>query len=337
MVRIMLMSKTVREMCQVVTSADVPKDPASNIAAFLPRPCALERRKNMRLDDEAESQNVEDRRGGGGGFRIGGGSIGIGTIVVALAASYFLGINPMVIINGASQLQGNAPQQQAAPANQPPANDAGAVFVRRVLGNTERTWQEIFRTQFNQDYPPPKLVLFTGGTQTACGTGQAAMGPFYCPADRKVYIDLSFYRELRERFGASGDFAQAYVIAHEVGHHVQNVLGISSKVDSARSRMSRQQANELSVRVELQADCFAGVWAATAQRDNARLIEPGDFAEGLNAAGAIGDDRLQQETQGRVVPEAFTHGTSEQRQRWLKRGLTSGDVRQCDTFSAASL
>ena len=171
----------------------------------------------MRLDDEAESQNVEDRRGGGGGFRIGGGSIGIGTIVVALAASYFLGINPMVIINGASQLQGNAPQQQAAPANQPPANDAGAVFVRRVLGNTERTWQEIFRTQFNQDYPPPKLVLFTGGTQTACGTGQAAMGPFYCPADRKVYIDLSFYRELRERFGASGDFAQAYVIAHEVG------------------------------------------------------------------------------------------------------------------------
>jgi predicted metalloprotease len=180
-------------------------------------------------------------------------------------------------------------------------------------------------------------VLFSGGTQTGCGMGDAAMGPFYCPADRKVYIDLSFYRELRDRFGASGDFAQAYVIAHEVGHHVQNVLGISSKVDAARSRMSRERANELSVRVELQADCYAGVWAATAQRDNAKLIEPGDFAEGLNAAGAIGDDRLQKQTQGRVVPEAFTHGTSAQRQRWLQRGLQSRDIRQCDTFGASTL
>ncbi|SAK47127.1 KPN_02809 family neutral zinc metallopeptidase [Caballeronia ptereochthonis] len=290
----------------------------------------------MRLDDEAESQNVEDRRGGGG-FRVGGGSIGIGTIIIALAASYFFGINPMTIINGAQVLQGNAPQHQAAPSNAQPANDPGAVFVRRVLGNTERTWQHIFRTQFNQDYPAPKLVLFSGGTQTACGMGQAAMGPFYCPSDRKVYIDLSFYRELRDRFGAGGDFAQAYVIAHEVGHHVQNVLGISDKVDRARSRMTREQANALSVRVELQADCFAGVWAAVAQRDNAKLIEPGDFEQGLNAAGAIGDDRLQQQSQGRVVPEAFTHGTSAQRQRWLRRGLASGDVSQCDTFSARSL
>ncbi|MDR5762546.1 neutral zinc metallopeptidase [Caballeronia sp. LZ035] len=292
----------------------------------------------MRLDDEAESRNVEDRRGGGGGgFRIGGGSIGIGTIIVALAASYFFGINPMTIINGAQVLQGNAPQQQAAPAGTQPATDPGAVFVRKVLGNTERTWQQIFHTQFNQDYPAPRLVLFSGGTQTACGTGQAAMGPFYCPADRKVYIDLSFYRELRDRFGAGGDFAQAYVIAHEVGHHVQNVLGISDKVDQARARMSRAQANALSVRVELQADCFAGVWAAVAQRLNAQLIEPGDFEQGLNAAGAIGDDRLQQQSQGRVVPEAFTHGTSEQRQRWLRRGLSTGDVGQCDTFSARSL
>ncbi|WP_062603527.1 KPN_02809 family neutral zinc metallopeptidase [Caballeronia calidae] len=290
----------------------------------------------MRLDDEAESQNVEDRRGGGG-FRIGGGSIGIGTIIVALAASYFFGINPMTIINGAQVLQGNAPQQQAAPSNAPPANDAGAVFVRRVLGNTERTWQHVFRAQFNQGYPAPRLVMFSGATQTACGTGQTAMGPFYCPGDRKVYIDLSFYRELRDRFGASGDFAQAYVIAHEVGHHVQNVLGIMEKVDQARSRMSREQANALSVRVELQADCFAGVWAAVAQRDNAKLIEPGDFEQGLNAAAAIGDDRLQQQSQGRVVPEAFTHGTSAQRQRWLRRGLTTGDVGQCDTFSTRSL
>ena len=290
----------------------------------------------MRLDDEAESQNVEDRRGGGG-FRMGGGSIGIGTIVVALAASYFFGINPMTIINGAQMLHGNAPQQQAAPSNAPPANDPGAVFVRRVLGNTERTWQHIFRTQFNQDYPAPRLVMFSGATQTACGTGQAAMGPFYCPGDRKVYIDLSFYRELRDRFGAGGDFAQAYVIAHEVGHHVQNVLGIMNKVDQARSRMTREQANALSVRVELQADCFAGVWAAVAQRENAKLIEPGDFEQGLNAAGAIGDDRLQQQSQGRIVPEAFTHGTSAQRQRWLRRGLSTGDVSQCDTFSARSL
>ncbi|WP_244816248.1 neutral zinc metallopeptidase [Caballeronia sp. Lep1P3] len=290
----------------------------------------------MRLDDEAESQNVEDRRGSGG-ISIGGGSIGIGTIVVALAASYFFGINPMTIINGAQVLHGNAPQQQAAPSNAPPANDSGAVFVRRVLGNTERTWEHIFRTQFNQDYPAPKLVLFSGGTQTGCGMGESAMGPFYCPADRKVYIDLSFYRELRDRFGAGGDFAQAYVIAHEVGHHVQNVLGISDKVDRARSRMAPAQANALSVRVELQADCFAGVWAAVAQRDNAKLIEPGDFEQGLNAAGAIGDDRLQQQTQGRVVPEAFTHGTSAQRQRWLRRGLSSGDIRQCDTFSAQTL
>ncbi len=290
----------------------------------------------MRLDDEAESRNVEDRRGGGGGFRVGGRSIGIGTII-ALAVSYFFGINPMTIINGAQVLQGNAPQQQAAPSNAPPANDAGAVFVRRVLGNTERTWQHVFKAQFNQDYPTLKLVMFSGDTQTACGMGQAVMGPFYCPADRKVYINLSFYRELRDRFGAGGDFAQAYVIAHEVGHHVQNVLGIMDKVDQARSRMSREQANALSVRTELQADCFAGVWAAVAQRDNAKLIEPSDFEQGLNAAAVIGDDRLQQQSQGHVVPEAFTHGTSAQRQRWLRRGLSTGDVRQCDTFSAQSL
>jgi uncharacterized protein len=314
----------------------------------------------MRLDDEAESQNVEDRRGmrggggGGGGFPMGGGrTIGIGTLVVALAAAYFFGIDPMLILGGGSvaptnvqqhqqhqqyqqQYQQQAQQAPRAPG-QPAVEDQGSVFVRRVLGNTERTWQQIFRARFNKDYPTPKLVLFTGGTRTACGMGQTAMGPFYCPGDRTVYIDLSFYRELRDRFGASGDFAQAYVIAHEVGHHVQNVLGIMSKVDGARQRMSRDQANQLSVRVELQADCYAGVWAATAQKNNARLIEPGDFEEGLNAAGAIGDDRIQKQTQGRVVPEGFTHGTSAQRQRWLRRGLATGDMGQCDTFSARTL
>ncbi|MBN3751584.1 metalloprotease [Paraburkholderia sp. Tr-20389] len=287
----------------------------------------------MRLDDEAESQNVEDRRGGG--VRVGGG-IGIGTILVALAASYFLGINPMTIINGAQVLQGG-PQQHPSPSSAHPVDDQGSHFVRRVLGNTERTWQYIFSTRFHQDYPAPKLVLFTDATPTACGTGQSAMGPFYCPGDRTVYIDLSFYRELRDRFGASGDFAQAYVIAHEVGHHVQNVLGISEKYEAARARLSEARGNALSVRLELQADCFAGVWAAVAQQQNARLIEPGDFEQGLQAAGAIGDDRLQRQSQGRVVPEAFTHGTSEQRQRWLNRGMASGDIRQCDTFSAQSL
>ncbi|WP_176055092.1 KPN_02809 family neutral zinc metallopeptidase [Paraburkholderia caribensis] len=288
----------------------------------------------MRLDDEAESENVEDRRGGGG-LRVGSG-IGIGTIVIALAASYFFGINPMTIINGAQVLQGNAPQHPT-PTTARPVEDQGSQFVRRVLGSTERTWQHIFRTRFDQDYPAPKLVLFSDATPTACGTGQSAMGPFYCPPDRTVYIDLSFYRELRDRFGAGGDFAQAYVIAHEVGHHVQNVLGISGKYEAARARMSAARGNALSVRLELQADCFAGVWAAVAQQQNARLIEPGDFEQGLNAAGAIGDDRLQRQSQGRVVPDAFTHGTSEQRQRWLRRGMATGDIRQCDTFSAQSL
>ena len=211
------------------------------------------------------------------------------------------------------------------------------VFVRKVLGNTERTWSHIFETDLNRRYAPPTLVIFSGATPTACGTGQSAMGPFYCPGDQKVYIDLAFYDELRQRFGAGGDFAQAYVIAHEVGHHVQNLLGVSGKVDAARRRMGEAQANQLSVRVELQADCLAGVWAATAERLNQQLLEPGDIEEGLKAAAAIGDDRLQKQAQGYVVPEAFTHGTSEQRTRWLRQGLTSGDIRKCDTFAAKQL
>jgi len=290
----------------------------------------------MRLDDEAESQNVEDRRGGGGGFGIGGKSIGIGTIIVALAASYFFGIDPRLILQGGSALQ----QQEQAPQSQshrPPATDQLSVFTRKVLGNTERTWEHIFESDLNRRYAPPTLVMFTGATPTACGTGQSAMGPFYCPADQKVYIDLSFYNELRQRFGAGGDFAQAYVIAHEVGHHVQNLLGVSNKVDAARRRMSEAQANQLSVRMELQADCLAGVWAATAGKLNQQLIEPGDIEQGLKAAAAIGDDRLQKQSQGYVVPEAFTHGTSEQRVRWLRQGLTTGDIRKCDTFAQRQL
>ncbi|AOK31263.1 metalloprotease [Burkholderia singularis] len=291
----------------------------------------------MRLDDETESQNVEDRRGAFGTGRRA--TVGIGTIVVALAASYFFGIDPRVVLQGASALQG-AGQQQAQPSQAQnagvPATDAGAVFTRKVLGNIERTWTTIFSTQLQAQYVPPKLVMFSNTTPTACGTGQSAMGPFYCPADRKVYIDLAFYDELRRRFGAGGDFAQAYVIAHEVGHHVQNLLGISDKVDAARRRASEAQSNQLSVRLELQADCFAGVWANNAQRANQQLIEAGDFEQGLQAAAAIGDDRLQRQSQGYVVPETFTHGSSEQRVYWLRRGLQSGDVRSCDTFAANS-
>ncbi|WP_431824786.1 KPN_02809 family neutral zinc metallopeptidase [Burkholderia sp. F1] len=290
----------------------------------------------MRLDDETESQNVEDRRGGGG-FGGGRATIGIGTIVVALAASYFFGVDPRVVLEGASALQGGRQQQAQSPAQHQgaPATDAGAaVFTRKVLGNIERTWTMIFSTQLHEQYQPPKLVMFTNATPTACGTGQTAMGPFYCPGDRKVYIDLGFYDDLRRRFGAGGDFAQAYVIAHEVGHHVQNLLGISGKVDAARRRSSEARSNALSVRMELQADCFAGVWANNAQRANQRLIEPGDFEQGLKTAAAIGDDRLQQQGQGYVVPESFTHGSSEQRVYWLRRGLESGELSACDTFAA---
>ncbi|MDQ0142796.1 KPN_02809 family neutral zinc metallopeptidase [Cupriavidus necator] len=288
----------------------------------------------MRLDDEAESEHVEDRRGGFGG--LGGKSIGIGTVIIALAASYFFGIDPMLIMQGASVLQGSGPQQQQQ-ASRPPATDQMTVFTRKVLGSTERTWQHIFETQLNRRYAPPTLVLFSGATPTACGTGQSAMGPFYCPGDQKVYIDLAFYDELRQRFGAGGDFAQAYVIAHEIGHHVQNLLGVSDKVDNARRRMGQAQANQLSVRMELQADCLAGVWATTAQRANQQLLEPGDIEEGLKAAAAIGDDRLQRQSQGYVVPEGFTHGSSEQRVRWLRRGIESGDLRKCDTFASRDL
>ncbi|KVO10964.1 metalloprotease [Burkholderia ubonensis] len=292
----------------------------------------------MRLDDETESQNVEDRRGGGG-FGGGRATIGIGTIVVALAASYFFGIDPRVVLEGASALQGGRQQAQPQAQHQAqqqgaPATDAGAVFTRKVLGNIERTWTTIFSTQLHEQYQPPKLVMFTNATPTACGTGQTAMGPFYCPGDRKVYIDLGFYDDLRRRFGAGGDFAQAYVIAHEVGHHVQNLLGISGKVDAARRRSSEARSNALSVRMELQADCFAGVWANNAQRANQRLIEPGDFEQGLKTAAAIGDDRLQQQGQGYVVPESFTHGSSEERVYWLRRGLESGELSACDTFAA---
>ncbi|CAB3868042.1 hypothetical protein A9G00_17550 [Achromobacter xylosoxidans] len=284
----------------------------------------------MRLDDSRESDNVEDRRASGP--RIGGrGTIGIGTIVLALVAMYF-GVDPSVVLQMA---EGPPAQQQQGPAARPPANDPQARFVSKVLGETEDTWSAIFQKDLNRQYVPPKLVLFRGATPTACGTGQAAMGPFYCPGDSKVYIDLAFFDELQNRFKAPGDFAQAYVIAHEVGHHVQHLLGISDQVDNLRRR-NPSQSNALSVRMELQADCFAGLWA---QRANAarNILESGDVEEALAAATAIGDDRLQKQSQGYVVPDAFTHGSSAQRVRWFKRGLDSGDLKQCDTFAASSL
>jgi len=285
----------------------------------------------MRLDDERESENVEDRRGEGGrgGFGIGRGA-GIGTIVLALAASYFFGIDPTVILGLFSGT--GSPVVQSVPAHKPPANDEMARFVSKVLADTEDTWRTIFR-QAGRKYQDPKLVLFTGATPTACGTGQTAMGPFYCPLDQKVYIDLAFYHDLKVRFKAPGDFAQAYVIAHEVGHHVQHLLGISDKVQAARGRASQTQANALSVRLELQADCLAGVWAHHADRMR-NLLEAGDIEEALTAASAIGDDRLQQQARGYAVPDTFTHGTSADRVRWFRRGIEAGTLKQCDTFAA---
>lgn len=281
----------------------------------------------MRMDDSRESKNIEDRRGQGP--RLGRGSIGLGTIVLALVAMYF-GVDPSVVL----QMAEGPPQTQQAPG-QPPAQDAQSRFVARVLGETEDTWTPIFQQQLNRSYAPPTLVLFRGATPTACGTGQSAMGPFYCPADQKVYLDLSFFDEMERKLNAPGDFAQAYVIAHEVGHHVQHLLGVADQVDAQRRR-NPGQANALSVRMELQADCFAGLWARRA--DQARnILEPGDIEEGLNAASAIGDDTLQRKSQGYVVPDAFTHGSSAQRVKWFKRGFESGDLRQCDTFGASSL
>jgi uncharacterized protein len=296
----------------------------------------------MRLDDGRESSNVEDRRdqpgtgGGRGGMPLLGGRVGLGTIAIALVASYFLGINPMTVLSFLSGIDGGgAPMVQQQPAKAPPRDDAEARFVSMVLADTEDVWRELF-SKGGRQYVDPKLVLFRGATPTACGTGQTAMGPFYCPGDQKVYIDLAFYAEMKTRFNAPGDFAQAYVIAHEVGHHVQNLLGVSDKVDQARRRGSEREANALSVRLELQADCFAGVWGFHANRAR-KVLESGDLEEALNAATAIGDDTLQRNAGRGVSPDSFTHGSSAQRVRWFRRGIEAGDMKQCDTFAARQL
>ncbi len=293
----------------------------------------------MKWEGNRESDNVEDRRGsggGGGGFGFGGKSIGIGTIVLALIGSAVFGVNPLQMLDMLSGGGGGGVPVQSAPqSNAPPANDKQTRFVRTVLADTEDVWTKLFADKGSQ-YAPPKLVLFSGQTPTACGQGQSASGPFYCPADSDVYIDLSFYTLMQERFGVSGEFAQAYVIAHEIGHHVQNQLGISDKVHNARRGASEREGNEMSVRQELQADCFAGVWAFHGNQSRG-ILEQGDVEAALKAAAAIGDDALQQQQQGRVVPDSFTHGTSEQRARWFSKGLQTGQVEQCNTFNTRQL
>lgn len=287
----------------------------------------------MRWQLGRRSRNVQDMRGRGGGGRavaVGG---GLGTLVLALVVM-LLGGDPSIILDQGAP---SDPSYDPTQTEVPPEQDELSQFVSVVLADTEDTWNQIFQ-QAGEDYQEPTLVLFSGAVNSACGTAQSAMGPFYCPRDQKVYIDLSFYQDMKNRLGAPGDFAQAYVVAHEVGHHVQNQLGISSQVQSLQQQSSESEANQLSVRLELQADCFAGVWANRGSQSGTNFtLEQGDVEEALNAASAIGDDRLQRQSRGYVVPESFTHGSSAQRVRWFKRGFQSGDMNQCDTFNTANL
>ncbi|MBY3035391.1 zinc metallopeptidase [Rhizobium laguerreae] len=296
-----------------------------------------------------QSDNVEDRRGGpsgggfgrgggfnfpsGGGVRRAGGGLSIGTIIF-LVVIYFIfkmmGIDLLQVLDSGGTTSGPGYEQSQSGGTRTPANDEMTAFMRTVLAETEDTWQGIFQAQ-GQNYEEPRLVLFSGSTASACGSASSATGPFYCPSDHKLYLDTEFFQELSDRFGASGDFAEAYVVAHEVGHHVQNLLGILPKFNQARQRMSEADANKMSVRVELQADCFAGIWGKYTQQKG--LLESGDLEEALNAAQQIGDDSLQKRSQGYVVPESFNHGTSEQRVKWFKRGFDSGQLSVCDTFS----
>jgi predicted metalloprotease len=296
----------------------------------------------MRGDDLRESQNVEDRRGeggvggGGGGFTVGRGGLGIGAIVVLGLLSWALGIDPAVLINGAQMVAGSndaSVEQQPSRQTGTP-NDQVGNFVARILGETEDVWSQELPAQANRSYVKPTLVLYAGATASACGTAQTATGPFYCPNDRKVYLDTAFFQDMKRRFGGGGDFAYAYVIAHEVGHHVQNLVGVLSKVQAMQSgARDRAAANAVSVRTELMADCFAGVWANKMNQRHAN-IDNGDVQQAIAAATAIGDDRLEQQSRGVAVPDSFTHGSSAQRVRWLSTGLQSGSVKACDTFAA---
>lgn len=295
----------------------------------------------MKWEGNRQSDHVEDRRGsdmGDSGPRLGrtgGRGIGLGSIVIALVASWLFGINPLTVLGLLGGAQEPTAHTRQAPAQRPPADDRMASFVSTVLADTEDVWKVQF-SRGGASYTEPTLVLFRGATPTACGAGQAAMGPFYCPADRKVYIDLGFFETLKTELGAPGEFAQAYVIAHEVGHHVQNLLGVSERVDRMRGQVSTREFNAMSVRLELQADCLAGLWAKQSH-DARHTLENGDIESAMNAAAKIGDDALQQAAQGRVVPDSFTHGSSAQRMRWFNRGLENGTVAACDTFKVKNL
>jgi predicted metalloprotease len=298
----------------------------------------------MKWEDYRSSDNIEDRRGEGGGFGMPipmgrGGGLGIGGLIIAGILALVFGIDPRIVI-GIDEMLNNPQLQQRGPARPAPTGKQGAPsdelgrFVASTLAQTEDVWRQVF-SQSGRRYEEPRLVMFSGVTQSACGTAQSAMGPFYCPLDKRVYLDTSFFRDLRERFRAPGDFAAAYVIAHEIGHHVQNLMGILPRVQQRRQAVSRAESNALSVRTELQADCLAGVWAYYAD-SKLKTLEPGDIEKALAAASAIGDDRLQRQSQGTVVPESFTHGSSKQRMTWFMNGVKSGAIQSCDTFSSAA-
>jgi predicted metalloprotease len=286
----------------------------------------------MEWENTPISDNVEDRRGGGGGFGVGGtGGLGLGTILILTVIGYFTGIDPRMLIGGAevvSDMRSQAPQSQPAA---PGVDDKMKLFVRHILGETEAVWTDALPAQTGVRYQPATLVLYDGATNSGCGGAQAAMGPFYCPLDKKVYLDLSFFRDMQTKYGGGGDFAYAYVIAHEVGHHVQDLLSLLAKTDAAREGASRTQANAISVRVELMADCLAGVWAATANQ-KWKILDSGDVEKAVATAQAIGDDRLQTAAHGYAVPDSFTHGSSAMRVKWLTAGLQSGKVDSCNTF-----
>jgi predicted metalloprotease len=291
----------------------------------------------MRFGDERESDNIEDRRGGGFGFSPGVAGGGIGAVAI-IVIGLLLGVDPgtlLQLVSGNTEIQTPAAANRPAPQQRAAADDPLKRFVGQVLAETEDTWRDIFR-QMGRTYEDPHLVLYSGATQSACGFAEAAVGPFYCSGDRRVYLDLAFFQDMQRKLGAPGDFARAYVIAHEVGHHVQTLLGITARIDAGRRNADRATANALSVRLELQADCLAGLWANQADRTR-HILEPGDIEQRLAAASAVGDDRLQQRARGTVVPESFTHGSSAQRVRWFKRGYTSGKLQQCDTFNAPQL
>jgi len=283
----------------------------------------------MEYENMPSSSNIEDRRGQGGGA-VGAGGLGIGAIIVIFAISYFTGISPQVLIGGAEMI---GVGQQSAPAQSAPVdpNDPTRQFLSKVVGGTEAVWSEVLPAQTGVQYRPATLVIYDGATRSGCGGAQAAMGPFYCPIDKKVYLDTSFFRDMKTKYGGGGDFAYSYVVAHEIGHHVQDLLGILDKVDNIKQQVSQTQANGYSVRVELQADCLAGVWANHAN-EKWQILQPGDIEKALATAQAIGDDRLQTAARGYAVPDSFTHGSSAQRQKWLTAGLKSGDINACNTF-----